>query len=153
MREENINGHAYRIGTLDAKRQFHVVRRLAPVLAASGTAARAWLARNPVDQQASQATPAVGLADLFDAFGPLAEAVGGLSDDNTDYVLNTCLAVCQRNTGTAWAAVATRDGHLMFADLSMVEMLRLTMAVLQENLSGFLGEIGGPLSDASGPAA
>jgi hypothetical protein len=150
MREENINGHTYQIGNLDAKRQFHVVRRLAPVLAAGGAAARAWLQR--ADAGASGGDVA-SLDGLFAAFGPLAEALGGMTDEATDYVINTCLAACRRQNGGTWALVATQGGAIMFSDLTMAEMLRLTLLVLQENLSGFLGEIGGAMNAEPQPAA
>lgn len=155
MTEEKIGEFAYRIGRLSAKQQWNVVRRLAPVLAAAGPAFKTWLsvsdtARRVADAaaagEAADAMVSVGdsLDELFGAFGPLATALGELSDDASDYVINACLSVCQVNRqGSTWAALTTRGGDLMFDNLSMATMLRLTMLVLKDNVSSFLEELRG----------
>lgn len=114
-----INDKNYRIGRLDARRQFHVVRRLAPIIG--------------------------GLTDLerckddpLAALEPLADAIASMRDQDADYVLNTCLAAVERRQPTGgWAKLMTTGGDLMFQDLDMAAMLRLVWAVLQENLQGF----------------
>jgi hypothetical protein len=119
-----INGQSYRIGRLDAKKQFHVARRLAPLLAGLGGALK---------------PEAKGFAELV---SPIAEALAKMSDEDTDYVLDTCLMVVQRQQGEGWQNVMVKGGGLMFQDIDLPTMLRLAVAVIQQNLGSFFP--GGP---------
>ena len=113
-----IKGKTYRSGRMDARRQFHVLRRLAPLL--SGLTDLAALKADPLA-----------------AIGPLAETVAAMKDADMDYVLDACLEVTERKqTAGGWAKVMV-GGSLMFEDLDMADMLRLAGAALQENMAGF----------------
>lgn len=113
-----VGGHQYRVGRIDARKQFHVARRLAPLLA--------------------------GMSDVpkngsgFAAFlGPLTNALSLMSDEDVDYVLDACLGVCQRLQPNGHPApVMTRAG-LMFEDIDMGQMIQLAVKVIQHNLGGF----------------
>ncbi|WP_343724939.1 phage tail assembly chaperone [Herbaspirillum huttiense] len=120
MSEIKIGDHTYRIGRLDARKQFHVARRLAPVLAGlSGGAAKAG-------------------ASLVAQLMPIADALSKMADEDVDYVLDSCLAVCQRaQQGGQFAAVTVPSGGLMFQDIDMAQMIQLTVAVIQGNMAGF----------------
>jgi hypothetical protein len=121
-----ISGQQYRIGRLDAKRQFHVARRLAPLLAGLGGALKG---------------EAKGFAEMV---SPIAEALAKMSDEDTDYVLDTCLLVVQRQSGQGWQSVMVKNGGLLFQDIDLPAMLQLTVAVIQQNLGSFFP--GGPSS-------
>jgi hypothetical protein len=114
-----IGGQKYRIGRIDARKQFHVARRLAPLLAGM-----------------SGLTKGGG----FDALvGPLTAAISGMSDEDVDYVLDACLGVCQRiQPNGQGAPVIARSGGMMFEDIDMGQMVQLAVKVIQENLGGFL---------------
>lgn len=114
-----VGGQQYRIGRLDAKKQFHVARRLAPLLAGLGGALQG---------------ESKGFTQLVT---PIAEALSKMSDEDTDYVIDTCLAVVQRQSNNQWASVMVRNGGLMFQDIDMAQMLQLTVAVVQGNLGNF----------------
>jgi hypothetical protein len=97
--EVEVGGHRYRIGHLDAKKQFHVARRIAPILAGMGKGATT-KSENPMEQIA-----------------PIAEALSKMSEEDVDYVLDTCLAVCLRAQASGeYAPVVARAGGLMFQD-------------------------------------
>ncbi len=116
--ETEIGGKTYRLGSLDAMKQFHVTRRLAPVLA--------------------RLREAGADADGGDIMAVLLTAVGELSDADSEYVIKTCLAVCSRQIeGGAGYAAVVRGGQFMFGDMTMPDMLQLTWAVLQANLADF----------------
>ena len=141
MQQIEINGAQYRVGKMDARRQFHVMRRLAPLLSTLGPVA------------------AGGLDDPA-ALAPMAAVLAGLSDEDVDYVLDTCLAVCQRQQGDAWAAIRVPNGKAslsMFADIDMAAELRLTAEAIKGNLGDFfaplLGAAALPSSASSAPAA
>jgi hypothetical protein len=113
-----VGGQKYRIGRIDARKQFHVARRLAPLLAGmSGVP----------DKSAG-----------FAAFlGPLTDALSGMSDEDVDYVLDVCLGVCQRIQPNGHPAPVMVRGGLMFEDIDMGQMIQLAVKVIQENLGGF----------------
>lgn len=135
MQTPPIKGHIYNIGKLDALKQFHVSRRIAPVLASMGITLTA------LRQGSAKFTP----EDFAVSLAPVAEVMSNMNDDTVEYVIATCLAVVQRKQGdvagkASWAPVAT-GAQVMFADIDMLVMLRLIVAVLQENLADFLSEL------------
>jgi hypothetical protein len=112
----SINGSEYRSGKLDAKKQFHLARRLGPVLAK---------------------LPGVAESEIFSA---VAEEIAGMSDENCDYILDTCMSVVKRQQGDAWAPIFNaRAGVMQFDDIDMATMLQIARHVIEENLAGFFG--------------
>ncbi|MET3654091.1 phage tail assembly chaperone [Dyella japonica] len=113
-----INGQQYRSGKLNARQQFHVARRLAPVLGGLATASQ-------------------GKTDDFATFlQPIADAIAGMSDADCDYVLDTCLAIVQRQQGSSWANIFVNKAQ-MFDDIDMGVMLQIASKVITENLGSF----------------
>lgn len=111
-----IEGKVYRAAAkLNAFQQFHVVRRVLPVLSSVFEGDDAGFMRR-----------AIG-------------AMAGMPDADCDFVLRTCLAVVQRQQGQAWAPViAPQQGlAMMFDDIGLTELMQLTVEVIKENLSGF----------------
>lgn len=124
MIEFEINGVQYRSDRMDAKKQFHVARRLAPLLAGLGGSLKS------------------DKASFSEFIGPIADALSKMSDEDTDYVIDACLRIVQRRQGQNWQAITARSGDLMFDDIDLPVMLRLTVAVIQQSLGGFFP--GGP---------
>lgn len=124
--EIEIEGNLYRVGRLNAFKQFHVVRRLAPALFALGE-----VGSNPKNLQDDISALA--------AMGPVAEAVSKLSDADSEYVLNTCLLVCKRQAeGGVWAPVKVQGAvNLQFDDIKLPTMMRLVFETIKENLGNF----------------
>ena len=106
-----LNGKEYQIAKLDAMTQLHVSRRLAPLLAS--------------------------MAGEGDMMTKVLSAVGKLSDDDTEYVINKCLTGCTRSRDGGGVAKIYKDGKLLFDDIKLKDMMQLTMATLEENLSDF----------------
>lgn len=137
-----VGPHKYRAGKLDAKRQLHVMRRLAPLvmpLIKSGAIAQA-----ATGKKSAEGKDQLGHMSNLDLLG-MAEAVTqGLStlpDADLDFVVDTCLSVVEREqTGGGWARMMTGD-QLQFVDLDMVSMLSITWRVIQHNLSGFFATL------------
>jgi hypothetical protein len=114
-----VAGSAYRSDKLDAKRQFHLARRLAPVISK---------------------IPGVPEAQLFEV---IAGEISSMSDENCDYILDTCLSVVKRQqAGDLWVPVFNaRANRMQFEDIDMGAMLQIARHVLEENLqSFFLGQ-------------
>lgn len=162
MEEFQVANYTYRAGRLDAFKQFHVQRRLAPALLALTAGAAEQLA--VMDQKLGQTSPPADGADgadpskaeqldsiidpaIFGAMAkimrPVAEALGSMKDEDVNFILNTCLAAVERKDGNGWQRVMTR-GTLQYADIDAAVMMQLTMRVIQENLGGFFrGHLGG----------
>ena len=71
-----MDGHDYRIATLDARKQFHIVRRMLPVIS--------------------------GIAAGGEALDKIAECVGKLSDEDADYVLFGLLSAVSAQRCCSW---------------------------------------------------
>lgn len=137
--EVQIGNYTYTVGKLDARKQFHIVRRLTPVI--SGLAGAA--------QGADIAAIRSGQVKL-DQIAPLAEAISRMSDEDADYVLFGLLGVVKRKMpqGTGWAPVSAGP-QMMFDDIDMSEMLHLAWEAVSFNLGGFFAALPSDLTEAS----
>lgn len=130
-----INGHNYRTGKLDAFKQFHIARRLAPALWALGKAAALLPGTGTADKKN------LSDGDMLMALGPMADVIAKMSDADSEYVLNSCLDVCQREQpGGGWARIRTPGAGLQFEDIDISALMKLTVTVIRENLGNFFPE-------------
>lgn len=133
MKQIEVNGQLYSIGQLDARAQFHVSRRIAPILASMG-----------ISLATLKAGANLNLDTLATSLGPVSEVMASMSDESVDYIISTCFTVVSRKQpevgGKAQWAPAANGARMMFADINMPAMLRIVVAVLQENLMDFLKE-------------
>jgi hypothetical protein len=135
MNEFEVGGHKYRSGTMDARKQFHVMRRLATVLDALRDMPKKHKIEALVD------TPEADAGDqdsLLSAVAPLAKAIGSMSDEDVDYVFEACLGIVQRQDGNAWQKVwNTQSKVVQYSDIDMAAMLQITWHVLQGSFAAF----------------
>ena len=124
-----INGVNYSFGKLDAIKQFHVTRRLLPVLAELGLSATTL---------ASLSNESEG-QDMMAIVGPVMGLISKMDDADVEYIIKTCMSTVKRQQGDKWAPVQSPGGLLMFADIDMTVMIRLTIESVKENLGGFFG--------------
>lgn len=126
MAEFVIGGHTYKVGQMNVFAQFHVGRRLAPVLTSS------------VELADTLRSGKSEILQTIQAIEPLVEAISKLSDDECDYVIFKCLEACQRQQNGGWAPLFNSSAkRLMFEDITLPDMLSITARVIQENLAGF----------------
>ncbi len=134
-----INDINYDIGRLNPLKQFHLVRRLVPLLAKSSEGIAALQSGKP------QAP-----ADFARLLMPMVDELARMPDEEAEYIIFTCLSVVRRDTqGTGFAPVLTNDGQMMYQDMSMEVMLKLVVEVVKVNLSGFFAGLGGPIESPS----
>ncbi|MNO26503.1 hypothetical protein D3C76_163570 [compost metagenome] len=134
MSQFSCGAHNYRAGVIDARQQFHIVRRLAPFL--GGLA--------PVMGKVSAVKAAGGKAsdmtqdDMMDVLPKIGEALASMDDETADYVIFGLLAVVTREQGQGlgWAPVSSGKA-LMFTDITMPQMITLCGRALQANLGDF----------------
>ena len=110
-----INGYEYQFLKLDAFQQYHLARKLSPVLG---------LLALQTDREF--------LADKFpQAFCALTSS---FSQEDAQDVLNRCLDAAQRKQQNAWGPVRI-NGAVMYADVleDMGVMLKIVWGVLEAN--------------------
>jgi hypothetical protein len=152
MEELEVNGTWYRTGKLDAFKQFHLFRKLMPLFSGMGETAAARIARAAAEAGASDNL--IGWA----SFGPVAQAIADMTQSDSEFIIKTCLAVCQRKSPAGqWVRLATPQGDLMFEDIDLTVMLQLSFAVIQDNLAPFfpgrpLNGSGAEVAPASNPS-
>lgn len=126
--EIEIAGNVYQIGKLPAMTQFHVARRIAPVLMALGGAA---VIAEKMEKGEGDATNL-----LSDALGPLVEALSHMTDADANYVVGHSLSVCSIKQGNTWAKLWGASG-LQFQDLELPVMMQLVGRCIIQNLGNF----------------
>lgn len=129
-----LGAHTYRTAKMPPLPSFHVARRVIPVLAQMGlTAAQLENGANAKDAQMT----------MMQLLGPVAEVVAKMSDDDVNYVIYTCLAHVSRKQSDGRYAPVVKGLQMMFADLTMDDMLGLTIQVLRENVGSFFPQLPG----------
>lgn len=128
--EFELEGRTYRANKIDARTQFHIVRRLAPVL--------------------GEIAPALQGKGGLEALPPLANAVAKLTDSDADYVIFGLLkaVVRKQDQGLGWGPVATGE-QLMYDDITMSLMLKLAWQSFSFNMSGFFAALPSDLKEAA----
>lgn len=133
MIEIELNGQAYRLNKLNAMTQFHVSRKLASVLPS------VLPLLSSVRNGALAAAMAGDADELAKAAEPFGKALAEMSDENANYVLNTCLSVVLRKQGDSWRPLQSPECVLLFDDVDLGTLLPLVFRVLKESLGGFIG--------------
>lgn len=115
-----INGVNYKASKLPAIKQFHIVRRVAPLLA--------------------------GMTDKDKALEGIMNGIGSLKDDDANYILFGLLSCVEREqVGHGWAKVSVGES-LMFQDIDLGVMFQIATKAFQENYGGFLEGLGSTLN-------
>lgn len=141
MKEIILSSGTYSIGRLPAFDQFHISRRLAPLLGALVAVVdqedvKALKDANDGDIMRTLENP--DATSLLEKFQPLCDALATMNDEDAEYIINKCLNVTERkNTGgmTGFAPVR-KAGAIMF-DLPLPDMLAITFHTIMENMGDF----------------
>lgn len=147
--EIELNGNQYRIGKLNALDQFHVSRRIAPIIP---TLIPVFLKLLGADKDKAisalkELKSGKGLdvsvessfGTMSDALQPFAEGIAEMSDEASEFVLSTCLSVVHRQTGTTWAPVWSKQAMAaMFDDMDLSVLLNLAIRVIKDSLEPFI---------------
>lgn len=133
-----INEKTYKVRKLNAFRQLHVVRRIAPILKELLPEA---VKMSKLQKQGSDLSE-VSEDETLKMITPVMEGFSRLSDIDSEYVIKALLegAEVQQAQGN-WARVATPENGLMFQDMDLMTMLQLSARVFMYNLSGFFGAL------------
>lgn len=119
-----LNNEEYKLGSMDVFTQFHVSRRLIPALLAFSAAGEK--------------------EDLIDILEPVVMEICKLSDADSSYILDSCLAVVWRKDRASgnWVKIKPLGAAILqYHDIDMAMMLRLVFSVIKENLGGFFEDV------------
>lgn len=133
MLEFEISGNAYRAEKMDARRQFHVARRLAGVFKVSSEAFDKIKEADKAEQKGKNAEAIIAAINGF--FDSLASQ----DDAMLDYIIDACLDTVSRKAGNGWAAVRS-NGAAMF-DMSLFETGYIVYKVIDYNIGNFFDSL------------
>lgn len=136
-RDFQVNGITFRLSKIDAIRQFHIVRRMAPMLKEFLPVLMELKAAG--SKKSSEMTEAETFDHIVKLAGPFMEGLGKLTDADSDKVLFSLLSsveMQQKEFGGNWARVA-KDSMLMFSDMELPLLLNLAGRAFAHNLQGF----------------
>ena len=130
--EIELNGQKYRVSRVDAIQQFHVARRLAPIQIRMGVSGA---------EMAKRGADADEVTMMAAIMGPIADMVATMPEADVNYIINMAMNNTLREQGGGkWARVMVNE-KMMFADIGVPQLMRLTIAFVQENLGGFFDQL------------
>lgn len=126
--EFEVAGQRYRAEKLDAFKQLHVSRKIAPIVPKL----------LPMFMKFAEQKGALqdDIAGMAEAFEPLAQALAEMPDADCEYVFNACLGMVMRNQQGNWASIWA-GGSLMFDDIDLGAMVQITAKVIWDSLGAF----------------
>lgn len=132
MKEITLAGNVYRIGKMGTFDQFHLTRKLAPIVPKLAPALIAY-------SKSSSAKSDDGIEGLVGAFAPFADMLASMSKEDSEFILVAGLSVVQRMDGAGWVnAWNTAANVPQFQDIGLDVMLPLVVAAIRENLGNFI---------------
>lgn len=111
-----VNGIAYQIGKMNVFTQLHVSRRLAPAF---------------IEAKVSDKPELLVIA----------EAIAKMNDDDMNFIVNSCLAVCQRKEGEGWQKVQSAPGTIQYQDIQLDNVIKLCVETIKDNLGSFFNDL------------
>lgn len=125
-RDFKLGSVNFKLNKLDPFKQFHLIRRLTPILSEIV----------PIAKKLSGSHS--GGEDQFESLIPIFNGLGKLSDEDANKVfLGLLSAVEMQQASGGWARVAA-DNNLMFHDLELPILLQIAGRAFAYNLKGFL---------------
>lgn len=130
-KEFTHDGHTYLIGTVDAIEQFHLFRRLTPLVSAMGLEMFKLLT-------GGKDTSTMSKTDWIVVAAPILGEMAKMPQDDVNYLIAGTLRVVRIKEGSVVAPVYHQESNtLMRQDLGMPTMLRLMVEVLRHNMADF----------------
>lgn len=122
--KQDIKGQSYSFSKLLPLKQFHIVRRLSPMLGELAPLIKDKMSGNDIDPIAI--LPA------------LSKVLSEMTDENADFILFGLLAAVSRKQTVGYAPVTNSDTNsLMFTDIDLPLMMELAGRSLMFNLGNF----------------
>lgn len=129
----SLGERQFKLSKINAMKQFHIVRRIAPIL---GDLLPAMKGMSQV-QKADDMSASEQFDKMAELAAPIMTGLSKLSDKDADMVLMGLLAAVEMKQETGnWARLSNGD-QLMFQDLDLPVLLQAAGKAFAFNLSGF----------------
>lgn len=129
--EFEIAGQRYRAEKLDAFKQLHVSRKIAPIVPK--------LLPMFLKFAGNKESLKDDLAGMAEAFEPLAQALADMPDADCEYVFGACFSVISRYQQNGWTTIWVPSvKSLMFDDIDIGVMFQLASRVIMDSLGPFI---------------
>jgi hypothetical protein len=133
MNDFELGGRKFKIGKLNAFKQFHVVRRIAPILSdllpAIGEIQK-------VQKEENSKTESEKFDELIKIVSPMLMGLSKLSDKDSEFVLFSLLSCAEVQLGATWTRLST-ESMLMVQDMELPALLQVASRSFMVNLSNF----------------
>lgn len=140
--EFEVGGEKYRATKMGVLVQFHLARKIAPLMMPVAEALASQLGGKLGDKLTADGLKDVSPDQIALFAGPVIDALGRMTDDEANDIIFPCLAVVQRYQTVGWQPLlATGSRSLMFEDINLQTMLQLVWQVLAANLAGFFQDV------------
>lgn len=129
----DIGEKKFKLGKMDAMKQYHVARRLAPFIA------ELLPSLNKLKNQDASLSEEQKFAEISKALGPVADVLSKMTDSDSEYVLLRLLATVEVHQPqfNSWAKVAAETG-IMMQDIELPILLQVAGRALMHNIGSFL---------------
>jgi hypothetical protein len=123
---------------MDARKQFHVARRLGPVVGQLVPLGRILKEREEKKASDEEVTQEELNKILETILEPLLSSVADMSDERADYIIDACLdhVEVKQDSGLGWARLRM-NGVVMYP-LDLLGLFSAVRAVVEDNLGGFI---------------
>lgn len=134
-RDFEFGGRKFKLSKIDAFKQLHIVRRVAPLLGEVLPALKGGL------KEIENLSEAEKLEVIGKFMGPIITGMSKLSDEDTDIVLYGLLeSVEVQQPGGSWARVASGK-MLMIQDIELPMMLQVAAKAFMFNIARFFSAL------------
>lgn len=135
MENFEINGAEYRADKLTAMQQFHVSRRIAPLIPALIPIAMSVM--KSLDKDGDMVASLLSNPAVLQ---PFTDALAALPDEQINYVFDECLGVVKRKVGDGWMRVWDKKSHTTLSDDvgDMSVLLPVVVQIIKDNLGPFI---------------
>lgn len=137
MSEFTVNGREYRTTKLNAFKQFHIARRILPLIAKLPEMMGMTLNQCLTDADALKNVATKNMNAI--RLDVIAEALSELKNEDVDYVMSTCCDAVKVKQDTGWTWVRFK-GQMMINFVGMQELMSFAVHVIKDNLSDFFSE-------------
>jgi len=138
MSDIEISGQQYRCGRMPTRTQFHVVKRLIPVLQGLAPLFSEVAKHNLVTDETGNMVPDLSSISAIDAVGALSNTISMLTDADGDFILDSALSCVRWNQGDRWIPLLAPGGTLTNGNADdLAVQLRLLWEVLSQSLANF----------------
>lgn len=138
----NINGVNFQINKLDALSQFHVARRMAPLLTEVGPLVKVFKESGLSADDLRQGN----VGGLLAAIQPITSALAALPDTEANAILFGLLSSVEMEQSVGGFARVCQGNQLMFANLPMPTLLQLAGRAAIHNFADFFSALPSPSS-------